>query len=83
MAWFQLDGEPIKIACFQDPNILDQLHARSICVGKPAGSTTEITLACDAGAVFEGPKTTNKRISDADVVQRRHDSEIKRCFQGL
>ena len=28
MAWFPLDGEPIHIECFQDPNMLDQLHAR-------------------------------------------------------
>ena len=68
MAWFQLDGEPIQMECFQDPEILDLVHANHSCVGKPAGSTTEITQACDAGAVFKGPKTTNKRINDADVV---------------
>ena len=37
-------------------------------MGKPARSTTEITQACDAGAVFKGLKTTNKRSNDADVV---------------
>ena len=47
---------------------INYLHASHICVGKPAGSTAEITQACDAGAVFKGSKTTNKRIRDADVV---------------
>ena len=37
-------------------------------MGKPAGSTTDITQACDPGAVFKGPKTTYNRISDADIV---------------
>ena len=68
MAWFHLDGEPNQIECFQDPEILDLVHANHISVGKPAGSTTEITQACNAGVVFKGPKTTNKRINDADVV---------------
>ena len=68
MAWFQLDGESLQNECFQDPDNLDQLLSSHICVGKPAGSTTDITHACDAGAVFKGLKTTNKRISYADVV---------------
>ena len=59
MTWFRLDGEPIQIECYQDPEI---------CMGNPAGSTTDITQACNAGAIFKGPKTTNKRFNGADVV---------------
>ena len=44
------------------------MHSNHICVGKPAAITTEITQACDAGAVFKGPKTTNRRLGDADVI---------------
>ena len=51
MAWFQLDGERIQIECFQDSKILTLMHSNHNCVGKPAASITEITQACDAGAV--------------------------------
>ena len=58
-AWIQLDGEPIKIECFQVPEILDLVHANHIGVGKPAGSTTEIAQACDAGAILRSLRLQN------------------------
>lgn len=30
--------------------------------------TTKMTQACNAGAIVKGPKTTYKRISNADVI---------------
>jgi hypothetical protein len=66
-AWFQLDGEPIQIKIFEDADMLAQLDAAHIVVGKPPGSTTEITQPCDRGKVFKGPKTANRNISDKDV----------------
>lgn len=67
VAWYQLDGEEIQIRCYQDPTLLRELAANHICVGKPPGSTTEVTQPCDRGNLFKGSHTTNDGISDDDV----------------
>ena len=48
--------------------IIDLMHINRICVGKTAASTTEMTQSCNAGAILEGPKAMNNKISDADVI---------------
>jgi hypothetical protein len=73
LAWYQLDGEPIQIKVFEDKDVLAMLNAHSIVVGKPPASTTAITQPCDSGNCFRGPKTTNKRLNDADV---SHNAEM-------
>ena len=65
--WYQLDGEDMQIQCFNHPDILGLLRGANITVGKPPGSTTEITQPCDAGYIFESAKAHNKTLNDSDV----------------
>ena len=65
--WYQLDGEEMQIQCFEHQDIIDLLKAANITVGKPPGSTTEITQPCDAGYIFESAKATGKTLNDGDV----------------
>ena len=36
IAWFQLDGEPVQLICFADPELQLLLKLHNIAVGKPA-----------------------------------------------
>jgi hypothetical protein len=66
--WLQLDGEAVQIAPYEDPDILKQLAANNISVGKPPGSTTAITQPCDAGNCFKAAKSKLRATHDAAVV---------------
>ena len=67
ITWFQLDGEPVQIECYEFPSVLEALDESAIIVGKPPASTTATTQPCDRANCFKGPKKTNKSISDKDV----------------
>ena len=66
MAWFQLDGEPIQIQCYEDEDMQALLTDKCIAVGKPSASTTSKTQPCDSN-VFKAPKTKIKKINDKKV----------------
>ena len=68
LIWFQLDGEPVQISVYNVPDVLASLKANNIVIGKPSGSTTEITQPCDNSNLFKGPKTSLKNINDSDVM---------------
>jgi len=59
--WYQLDGEDTQIRCYEDNNILQELENNHIVVGKPSGSTTEITQPCDRGNIFKASKKSYKK----------------------
>jgi hypothetical protein len=67
MAWFQQDGEPMQIKCYEAEAMQTHMSESNIAVGKPPAATTEFTQGCDNGCVFKGPKTRVKRISDDNV----------------
>jgi hypothetical protein len=67
VTWFQLDGEPIQIEVYKEEEMLRQLGLHSMIVGKPPGSTTEITQPCDMGPCFLASKTTLKSINEEDI----------------
>ena len=60
-AFFSLDGEPAQIKCYEDKGVLEMLEVANIVVGKPAGSTTEISQAFDCGNLFKAA-TKNCRV---------------------
>jgi hypothetical protein len=66
-AWFQLDGEPLQIKCFEEESLADHFCELCIVCGKPPASTTECTQACDCGNCFKGSKTALKGIKDVDI----------------
>ncbi|KAJ1393580.1 hypothetical protein B484DRAFT_408168, partial [Ochromonadaceae sp. CCMP2298] len=66
-AWFQLDGEPLQIKCFEEPSMVDRFCELCVVCGKPPASTTECTQACDCGNCFKGSKTALKYIKDMDI----------------
>lgn len=54
LTWYLLDGEGPQIAAFKDNAYCTKFRDLNIAVCKPAGSTTEITQACDQD--FFAPK---------------------------
>ncbi len=64
-----MDGEAVQIECFKLPHVINLLFQHHIAVGKPPGSTTEITQPCDVGNCFRGSKgclsTTILHVSSA------------------
>jgi hypothetical protein len=70
LTWFQLDGEPIQIEVYKEEDMLEQLGIRGIVIGKPPGSSTEITQPCDMGPCFLASKTTIKSINEDDVMTK-------------
>jgi len=67
LSYYSLDGEPVQIKCFSDPQVLDTFEKNSVVVVKPPASTTAATQPCDAGNCFKGPKTTIKAINDSMI----------------
>jgi hypothetical protein len=67
ITWFQLDGEPVQINVYEDPEVLAALEAHNVVIGKPPASTTSITQPCDIKNCFKGPKTALKNINDLAV----------------
>ena len=67
VVWFQLDGEPIHIACFEDEGIVILFQINKIAVGKPPGSTTEVTQPCDKGRSFCSTKCCLKQVKKRDL----------------
>ena len=67
LTWFQLDGEPVQIEVYNDPEMIQKLHDQNIVIGKPSASTSEITQPCDKEHCFLGPKAAFKYIHDSDV----------------
>ena len=65
--WFQLDGEPVQIAMYNEEAVTTALDEKGIVVGKPPASTTEITQPCDNGNCFKGPKTRLKYVNAKDI----------------
>jgi hypothetical protein len=65
--WLQLDGEAMQIECFKAPEITQFLNDHHIVVGKPPGSSTEITQPCDAGNCFRGRKKGLTSVTNADI----------------
>lgn len=65
--WYQLDGEQLQIDIYSTPAMLQSLNDRHIAVGKPPGSTSSITQACDREKLFIGPKTALKNLTEDDV----------------
>jgi hypothetical protein len=72
LAWFQLDGEPKQIECYEEQQMLDHLSETFIAVGKPSASTTSRTQAADNSNCFKAPKTRLKNINDEDVELDMH-----------
>jgi hypothetical protein len=35
ITWFQLDGEPVQIKVYEDPEVLAALQAHNVVIGKP------------------------------------------------
>jgi hypothetical protein len=81
IAWFQLDGEPLQIQCYQENSILEILEESFIIVGKPPASTTEISQPCDRGNVFKASKTALKNISD-DMVDIEDQQSLRMIFES-
>ena len=71
-AWFQLDGEPIQIKCYDLKEITDMYEALNIAIGKPPASTTSATQPCDIGNCFRGSKKAIKFIRDCDIDPAMH-----------
>jgi transposase len=69
-AWYQLDGENVQIKCYEDGEILKELETNNIIIGKPSGSTTEITQPCDRGNAFKASKK---------VIRSVHNDQIE-CY---
>ncbi len=67
LCWFQLDGEAVQIECFKHPAVIEMLYENHLAIGKPPGSSTEITQPCDTGNCFRGSKASLKTISSEDV----------------
>ena len=76
VAWYQLDGEQTQINVYNTPEMLGVLHNANIVVGKPPGSTSSITQACDREKLFIGPKTSLKRFTDEDVVNEVIQNDV-------
>ena len=43
IAWFQLDGEPKQIECYESESMQQHMTESDIVCGKPAASTTSVT----------------------------------------
>ncbi len=67
LCWFQLDGEAVQIECFKSPEIIKFFNDHYVLVGKPPGSSTEITQSCDAGNCFRGTKKVLSSILNRDI----------------
>lgn len=81
LAWFQLDGEALQIAPFNDSTILQVFHANNITVGKPPASTTSITQPCDVGPCFKSVKSALKKYDDSDVENMKFElCELGKIF---
>jgi hypothetical protein len=74
--WYQLDGEEMQIRCYEDISMLSVLENNNIIIGKPSGSTTEITQPCDRGNVFKASKKTIKSVSDTNIDSNPHKVAI-------
>ncbi len=59
--WFQLDGEPGQIACYELVALQNHLSKMNIAVEKPLASTAEVTQPCNCGNCFKGCKTMLKQ----------------------
>lgn len=79
-AWYQLDGERNQISVYDEKAILDALEAAGIVVGKPPGSTTEITQPADRGKCFCATKCVNKSICDADIDDKYMIGVLEQAF---
>jgi hypothetical protein len=55
-----------------DPANLLLMQENNIILGKPPGSTTEVTQPCDAYMIFKGPKTCNRKIKDGHVIENQY-----------
>ena len=80
-AFFQLDGEPKQMECFQSPELLELLRANCVIVGKPPASTTATTQPCDGGNCFKASKAhlckvTDETVSYREVVYKRIRSQL-------
>ena len=67
LAWLQLDGEPIQIKCFEEPEVLKVMEVNNTTVSKLPASTTEASQPCDRGNLFKGSKTKLKYIKDRHI----------------
>ena len=79
-AYLQLDGEDVQIKVYQDPRLRQLLERHKIILGKPAGSTSEITQACDRQDVFRAPKGINRHF---DVVPITIDSAVSTSLSAV
>ena len=67
-----LDGERSQLAIFKDEDMVKYLQDHYIKVGKPTGSTTEITQAADNGSFFSNSKLL-MRMLDIDEITRMEE----------
>lgn len=51
-SYYKVDGDDAQIKVYQDPALRAELDNAHILVGKPPGSTSAITQACDRHDVF-------------------------------
>jgi hypothetical protein len=79
-AYLQLDGEPIQLKCFEDPEILDQLRNKNIDIGKSFFSGTSIVQPADVGNLFRGSKKAAKSLKDPHVVNGVTFKEVQAAF---
>ncbi|KAJ1410748.1 hypothetical protein B484DRAFT_402841 [Ochromonadaceae sp. CCMP2298] len=80
-AYFQLDEDAAQIAPFLfDTQIRELCNEHNVLVGKPSGSSTEITQALDAGPCFETSKYYLKPTSDADVTSHWRLPRLKQVW---
>ena len=75
-SWYQLDGEEIQIRCYEGMGMLNLLETNNIIIGKPSGSTTEITQPCDRGNVSKASKAMIISVSDTVIDTNPHKIDI-------
>jgi len=76
-SWFQLDGESCQLQIFKDMDMQELLKAAFIVVGKPSGSTTEITQAADKGSIFRYAKQLMELLNlDVITLMEEHLKQV-------
>ena len=77
LTWFQLEGEPVQIEIYNDPEMIQKLQGQNIVIDKPSTSTSEIIQPYDKENCFLGPKAALKYIHDLDVTFKERMVERK------
>lgn len=77
-AFLQLDGEAKQIEAFRLDEIAEYMEKNNVTIGKPPGSTTQTTQACDAGNCIKATKTVLGSTKDKDVKHRSSTVSIIR-----